>query len=344
MKISKYILPVFALAVLGACNDEMGKDTEFGLTTQTAENVKVIDGNTVEVKAGTPLTFVFDGNPDNLAFFSGEPGKKYAYAKRDLVDPEDIVSSRLTFSVWAQYGNGENTAGVLSMYIADNFPGMVKNDFRADSALVESFKWNDLLDQSELPQAPGNAKSAPTFDIDMKPYLGKRVTIAIRYKALKNTAAQPRMNFVDMKIVNKMKDGTTSELNAGNFGFTPLNMMHRHDLKDQRNMKSNRAYGSVTNNMSGIWNLVGANTGNFFIHSSGAGADLKYSWMLSDMITVNAASPDMGESLKNISHSLDTYTYTYRTPGEYTATFIASKANYKTSSSVVKEMKIKVVQ
>lgn len=141
-----------------------------------------------------------------------------------------------------------------------------------------------------------------------------------------------------------MTDGTTSTLYASNFGLTPLNMDNKSNYPDQKSMTTNREYGTVTNNTSGIWNLVGASTGSFFIHSSGANAALKYSWLVSNPLEINACSPDEGETVKNITQSVPTYSYTYNTVGTYTASFIATNSNYKKQTRVLKQIMIKVVE
>lgn len=343
MKVTPIIYMCSALLLLFAgCSDEL--DDQAGLQVGVATNDHTsMNGDTIVVKRGEALDFTFSGAPDNIAFFSGETGAKYEYKDRVEVDAADIVSSRLTFSAWAQYGNAKSAANALRMMISDNFTGLDKKDFKADSALVESFAWNELLPQADLPQAPGNAKSAKAFDIDMTPYLGKRIALAIAYQPKDNSAAQPRENFVGMKIVNTMKDGTTSTLYAGNFGFAALNMMCHHNLDDQRSMTANREYGTVTNNLSGIWNLADAGSGNFFIHSSGASKALKYSWLVSDLLTINACSPDQGQAIKNISQRLDSYSYTYSKAGLYKAVFVATNSNYKHESRVIREVYVRVV-
>ena len=109
-------------------------------------------------------------------------------------------------------------------------------------------------------------------------------------------------------------------------------------------MTNNRAYGTVTNNTAGIWNLTGVAKGNFFIHSSNAKRALKYSWLVSNHILVNACTPDVGVNIKNISRNLDAYSYVYNTTGTYKATFFAVNGNYKKTSSVIRQMNIKVVE
>ena len=51
-----------------------------------------------------------------------------------------------------------------------------------------------------------------------------------------------------MQIVNGMNNGQTGTFAAASFGFTPVNMLQRRNLSDQKGMTSNRAYGTVTNN------------------------------------------------------------------------------------------------
>jgi hypothetical protein len=344
MKLYRLLLIALMGVAATACENELKEDVQFAVTPTTSSDV-TFDGSTITVKKGTAITFNLDGDPDCITFFSGEIGHKYEYKDRTAVDAKDVVSSTMTFSLWAQYGNAASTAGILSMYVSDQFTGLLKNSFATDSANVEKFAWNEFIPQAELPQVPvSNATKAQSYTVDMKSYLGKKLTLAIRYKGLDNSAAQPRMNFVNMMIYNVMADGTTSTLYAGNFGLTPLNMDNKKNYTDQKSMTTNREYGTVTNNTSGIWNLVNASTGSFFIQSSAAKANLKYSWLISDPLEINACTPDEGEAIKDMTQSLATYSYTYSTVGTYTATFIATNANYKKQTSMMKQITIKVVE
>ncbi|MCI6550460.1 MAG: DUF5017 domain-containing protein [Prevotella sp.] len=337
-----FTLPLLALGMaMASCDDELKEQAALEVGVVENDQVSVV-GDTIFVNSGEPLTFQFAGDPDFITFFSGEAGKKYEYRNRDQVDPADVVSSKLKFSVWYQYGNAKTSENLLSLFISDSFPGLLKNNFKADSTLVEQFNWNNLVDPAMLPAAPGNAAGAANLEVDLSPYLGKRFAIAARYMAHNNSAAQPRVNFVRMRIENQMKDGSISTLYANDFGLTAVNMLANHNLEDQRGMTANRLYGTVTNNISGIWNLASAGSGNFFIHSSNAGKTLKYSWLVSGLIIANACSPDYGMAIKNISGRLDTYSYTYDKAGVYKATFIATNSNYKSESRVIRELNIRV--
>lgn len=337
-----YIVPMFLVALTG-CQSELEQSVALDVSIIPNENVTTV-GDTLVVKKGSPMVFNLVGDPDYLTFFSGERGHQYIYKDRDRVDPNDIESSKLKFSIWYQYGNATTATDLMHMYISDSFPGLLKSNFNADSVTVESHAWKDLVDPTALPQAPGTAAKAVSFEVDLASYLGSRFAIALKYQAKDNSASQPKVYIVDMKIVNTMKDGSTSTLYAGNFGLTPVNMMAHFNLDDQTSLSTNKEYGTVTNNTSGIWNLKDAATGNFFIHSSNTGKVLKYSWLVSDLIMANASSPDAGTAVKNITQRLDAYTYTYNQVGTYKATFLATNSNYKAESRTIRELNIKVVE
>ena len=333
-------------ALFAACDKELKQNTVLNVDV-LSDNTIQFDGHTVTVPKGKPVTFTISGDPDFITFFSGEPGKEYKYHNRTEMTADDVVECNLSFKSWAQYGKAEN---ILSMYITDSFPGLAKNDFEADSILVEKFIWNELLPKNELPQNPvGSAKDAQLYNIDLKPYLGKQITIAICYKGVDNTKTQSKFYFIDMQINKAFNNGQSESNPAKNFGFTPLNMDNKKKFDDQKNAvykpnSDDKEYGYVTNNIPGIWNL--ANPTNISIHSSSAGKELKYSWLVSNAISIdNTCYPDKGISIKNITQSLSSYTHTYEETGTYTATFVANNANYvHEGGQVVRELTINVVE
>ncbi|WP_276892768.1 DUF5017 domain-containing protein, partial [Hallella bergensis] len=130
MKINKYILFSAVATMFIACNNELTEEVALSVDVTQNENVSKAN-DTYVVKKGQPVQFTFAGDPDNIAFFSGEADHEFQYRDRDQVSPEDITSSKLTFSVWAQYGNGECTKDVLKMMISEDFAGLNKKDFNA---------------------------------------------------------------------------------------------------------------------------------------------------------------------------------------------------------------------
>lgn len=335
------IISVVGLA-LSSCESELTADAQLGVNVATSENA-TFDGQTITVKAGTPVEFQFSGEADFLTFFSGESGAQYRYKDRTEVDLNEISSSRLQFSLQAQYGKPTN---IMQILISDTFEGLATNDFKADSVLVETHEWQTLIPQDELP------KTATTisYDVDMTPYLGKRIAIALRYEGIDNSAVQSRFQFNNMAIVNTLTNGLVTNFSASSFGFTALNMYYTHpDVLNVTGISGSRVntikgkpYGTATNNTSGVWNLSDTNA--FFIHSSPADTPLMYAWLVSSLIVPNGCTPDSGTGIKNISQRLDSYTYTYATPGTYTATFVATNGNYKHESQVVKEYTVVVTE
>ncbi|GAA6257330.1 DUF5017 domain-containing protein [Bacteroides sp. f07] len=347
MKTYKLIGTCIASLFFAACNDGLDEEVGLNIKVTTNENVS-FDGQIITAKKGSPIEFTLSGDPDFLTFFSGEAGCKYQYRERETIDPSQIKSSTLNFSIWFQYGN-PSTMIEKHVYISDEFTGLYKDNYEADSLLVEQFekdgKWKEVIPQSEYPVASvGNADLATSYSYDMSEYMGKRMAIAICYRGIENTAAQSKMYFERMHITNVMNNGQEADFSAGSFGFTPINMKNKWNLKDQTSMKNEREYGTVTNNTAGIWNLTGIGAGSFFIHSTDAGNPLKYSWLVSDLITVNSCSPDQGTKIKDITQRLDTYTYTYNEIGIYNVTFLARNANIDHSSTTTYHMVVNVVE
>lgn len=346
MKTYKLIALCVASLFIGACNDNLDEEVSLHVSVATNDNVSY-DGQIITVRKGTPVEFLLSGDPDFLTFFSGETGSKYQYREREVIDPTQIESSTLNFSLWFQWGSMSMIE--KNVYISEEFPGLDKNNFEADSLLVEQFEkdgnWKELIPQAEFPASiVTSAANATPYQFDMSEYMGKRVAIAIRYEGIANSVTQPIMRFENMQITNVMTGGQSTALTAGSFGFTPINMKYKSNFVDQAGMTKDREYGTVTNNTSGIWNLTSIANGTFFLHSSDAGRPLKYSWLVSGLITVNACTPDQGIQVKNLNQTLSSYAHTYQQVGIYNVTFLARNANMEHSSVTTQQLVVNVVE
>lgn len=347
MKLNNLLIATGVTGLLfTSCVSEFKNDVDLGVNVATEEGVS-FDGQTITVKAGTPVNFKLSGEADFLTFFSGEAGHEYRYKDRITVDESEIESSELQFSIYPQYGYGS-----CQIYVSDTFTGLLgsgttsRDLFMQDSVLVESTDWQPLLEKQVYPENI-SAKATP-FTVDMKPYLGKRIAIAIYYQGEREGATQSRFAFQNMQIQNTMTNGQQTALTASSFGFTALNMMYANPeflstggSGNRRTYAGNRPYGTATNNTSGVWNV--SNWTNFFIHSSSTGP-LVHSWIVSNLLVVNACSPDNGVAVKNITEGMSDYTYTYTEPGEYTATFYAVNSNNVTESNKLYEYKVVVTE
>lgn len=312
------------------------------VTVQLNENV-IADGNIIRVKKGTPITFNIIGEPDYVSFYSGEIGHCYENKDRVFIDMEQIKKSVLTMGINVRYGNPENIFKVL---YSTEFGGMYKNDFYKDSLLLEETEWSELIPQSELPQTVHSDQNTYTeYSVDMKQFFGQNITLAIRYQGIDKTKTQSIVTFKDMKITNEMSNGDIIEVDASQFGFTPINLNYKNATTKQINalpadlkLKAQEdlsvlQYATVTNGAGGFWRTDQIGTGRFWMNSSNPTEDMPmtYGWIVSDHLAVNACEPDAGVSVKNMSTVVDKFEYTYNEVGTYKATFALHNANYQYS-------------
>lgn len=372
----KYKLLILSIGMLWliSCDNRLEQDlSDAHIGVAVNENVKY-EGNILTVKKGTPVEFLLQGNPDYITFFSGEIGHQYIYRDRKEYSAEDIVSSELKFSVWTQYGESiayEDLFDVL--YLAEErndetneivtpaFPGMSKTDFEADSLLVEKqTSWKTLVERAKLPNKPVSAANAYPYTIPIKQYIDKKLTLAIAYnkdkKEIKKentetgkpeTIVQPTVNFQGMRIETTWKNGRTTTSYASAFGLTPLNMKNKTKFKDQSeySMPKDLEYGSVTEGVAGMWNLVNIGTGGFTIRGAAKTFNWKYSWLVSDYLNLQECpEPDKGVWVKEMSQNPDSYTYTYNQVGTYTATFLMNNVNYDYADTKTQEIIVNVIE
>ena len=99
-KIKYYIFFLLGAAMIASCDNELTEDVKMGIRVE--QDGVSMQGDVVTVKAGTPVVFNFSGDPDNIMFYSGEPGAVYAHRQRTEVAPEDIESATLHFKIGTQ--------------------------------------------------------------------------------------------------------------------------------------------------------------------------------------------------------------------------------------------------
>lgn len=351
-----YNLMCFALSALSftACSDGLKEDLKDVNVTVEANEQVAYDGQTITVKRGTPVKFNITGEPDNITFFSGETGHNFDYRNRTTIDPSLIESSKLTVKIYAQYGSAYKD--LFSMYVSDEFPGLYKNDFGADCQLVKDFgTWKDWVPADELPKKAGEKVFK---EMDLTSYLGKNMTLAIHVHPHDASTIQPKLNFSQVKISNVLKNGVKTEIFASSMGFTPVNVWSSDltDITIDPNLKKNPGYynsngeliesalwyGTVTNNIWGMWNLKETANGSFYVQSVAEKKGVRESWLVSDYLVINACTPDKGEPLKDMTSRFNSYEYTYNQVGTYKATFYVTNANYKHEEAKVITMVIDV--
>ena len=148
---------------------------------------------------------------------------------------------------------------------------------------------------------------------------------------------------------------------AGDFMFTALNFNHENiynqSIVDEESgykgndwtsvssyLPDDLAYGTVTANVPGLWNMNNVANGGFYIHGTGSDYEWKTAWLVSDPINITSCEPDQGVSIKNLSQDISSYTYTYEKVGTYKATFLIHNTNYKHDDGGIYEVTVNVVE
>lgn len=284
------LVPVIAIA---ACSKEKVTMPDFEVSTTS-----------LSYKAGDTVTFNFTGNPDNITFFSGEPGHNYEYRERTSIDNDLQVN----FSTLVQFGQ-----------IRQNLQLMVSSDFngKADTTSVKTATWTDI---SNLATFSTGTDNTPSGTIDLKPYTapGKLTYVAFRYTDYKKPQGQNRWVVRTFNANNISPEGIV----------TPLAVM------------ATGGWQAVNfKNAAFVWSITSAQ---LLMPSSTATADDNEDWVISKGFDPYTVLPDMGQALKNISTVLPAYQYVYKQPGTYKIVFEASNVRYNGEARTKKEITITI--
>ena len=85
------LLALCLLATFSSCDRDGTESVEFGVNVQTPD----------AVYAGQPVTFEFDGNPDYIAFYSGEKNDRYANRDRTTLHTPPRCNMPKIMTIWA---------------------------------------------------------------------------------------------------------------------------------------------------------------------------------------------------------------------------------------------------
>jgi len=118
-------------------------------------------------KVGEAIRFNITGNPDNIVFWSGLPGRKYEYRNRTAE-----VGSKLfvNFNSFQQFFIHNN----MTVLVSNNFNGVY------DPASVNTATWTDISSRCVL---SSGTDQTPSGRIDLTEFTegNKEVTLAFRY-------------------------------------------------------------------------------------------------------------------------------------------------------------------
>jgi hypothetical protein len=273
---------IFAGLLLVGCSKESVKLDDLQVSTST-----------LTYKAGDTVTFQLDGNPDNITFYSGEPGAKYEFRNRTSAD-NDL---RIQFKSLVQFGLIYQN---LKLLVSNNFDG------KADSNSIKAATWTDI---SSLATFSAGADSVPSGVISLKPYANTQnpaspIYVAFKYTDYKKTQGQNRWVIRTFNADNVAPDGLV----------TPLATMSTGGWQ-QVNFQ----------NAAAVWSI---STAQLLMAGGSATSADNEDWVFSKGFDITYVKPDVGIALKNIAETLTTYKYAYKKPGTYTAVFEYSAVRY----------------
>ncbi|WP_157986603.1 DUF5017 domain-containing protein [Chitinophaga alhagiae] len=305
MKRSIFIITAGLSLVAAACNKDMQVDTpSFSVHLDPARLV----ADTFTYRAGDTTRFIFSGNADNIAFYSGETGKKYA--NRQVAYQLGNVS--LSFSSKAEWGNQANTLTVLA----------TNNLTAFDSTAIVDAAWTDITSRVKLAT---NATVVASGEADLTDLVSNEkdsLFIAFKYSGV--TGSTQRTWTITNYAVKNTVNGeayTASALATDVSFWTRL--------------------GNVKTPASAIW---AATSSDLKIIGGNGAAPTNTSWIISKPIYAGRIPPDVSTPVKSIVDPAKTgHAYSYAKAGIYKATFVAFNHTLDDEKSVVKEFIIKVI-
>lgn len=318
MKYNKlYIASMLAAITLTGCDPDGVDEVSFDVSVADCQNM---------IHAGKEVTFLFSGNPDYIAFYSGEEGNNYAHKDRTEVE---LCALSMTTAFRQQYTDREYyNKELISVYISEDFSG----NYNVDN--IKRATWTKISGQEDgqvkVPAPPSSSAVNTSSTFDLAAYAQKDFYVAFEYNAPKRQEIPtvegggkyiqaPRIDVQSLVLNKETEDGIQVAMTntATDWGFQIV----------YENSEKKGTY--LVNDESLLFQPQKGKEHN---------DDDIIVWMVSQKLAPNAVSPDRGTALKGTDVRLNSYTHTYSKPGIYTATFIATNANMWNSEQIIKQV------
>lgn len=296
------------------------------------------------VVAGQPITFSFDGNPDYITFFSGEPDN--CYENRNRTRLSEVAGMNLSFYCRMMYAENRDYLNkqVLRVMISTDYDG---------SGNIDPTQWRDLTDPAQSPDGkylePLVLKSStvvelPSSSIDLSAYKDGDFYLAFRYDCPPHTGVsskddsynydnRPRVEVNTIRL-EKTEPGGKSHLNEdllNEFGFRTIFVNSRTE----------------TSFVVGNYRML-LQGQEYYTEENGTIVDIDQNynmdvWVVSKKLNAADVNPDTGTAVKASNARVPVFQHTYTEPGTYKAAFVATNANKWNSTSTVREITVQVL-
>jgi hypothetical protein len=288
-----------------ACSKNLEVDApDFQVTADPARLIT----DTFIYRIGDTTRFVFSGNAGNIAFYSGEAGRRYEnrHARTQL------GAITLSFSSKAEFGA---QTGTLQLLATNSLSSL-------DSNTVVNEAWTDITSRAHLAVNATVVKSGAIDLTDLLDNEQDSLFIALKYSGVTGST-QRTWTITEWQLSNELPSQTIA-----------LSTFSSDVAYWTR-------YGNVWSPANARWT---ASATDLKITGGNAAAPTNTSWVISKPVYAGRIPPDVSIGVKSINEpQRDDYTYIYSAPGVYKVTFVAFNHTLDEEKRIVRELNIKVI-
>jgi hypothetical protein len=302
-------------------------------------------------KVGDTIKFNMTGRPDQVVFYSGEVGMRYANATRSS---DTSGYTKLFFQSSLQQGvltNGDS----LRLLVSSNLKGY-------DKTSIQNATWTDITSRNTKWPVTVSASFINSDSVNLSDFKkADSINIAFRYIGKQSAAVQQKWSIQGFTLIHIMPDGTKTGLFAAPQTTSgTATSAFQYTGWVQCSMKNDTTTGY------NVWNVGAANVSSSTALKTpngitiAGGYPLTFNpgpltndpanddWVITSKVSVKQVKPDFGVAIKGATNvSLTRFnalpTTYYKTVGTYTATFVAINRDVDNLKQVVRQVKVKVI-
>lgn len=295
----KHLIAIGLIVTFGACTKLAVDEPKFEVSVQK-----------LRYKVSDTVRFNFEGSVENIVFYSGEPGKNYAFINRKQASG----TPQLQFTSTLADAGETNT---LRLMASTDFNG----NFNPEG--VASATWTDITSRARLSTGSANTTSGIIDLSDFKQE--KQVFLALKYQGYKHlTLRQPKWTFNTFTLQNVLPDGNKFQLmNTSDIGWSAI------DVK----------------NPTTVWFISTTGQPTITGFKTGSTNEDNEDWLITKGVDLNSIAPDLGLSIQDLGTArINSYQHIFKVAGVYDVTIVAFNKSLDQEKKIIKTFQITVEQ